>query len=407
MAAVYDVLIVGAGFAGLTIAERLCTRHGLRCLLVERRSHIGGNAYDHLDDHGVRIHAYGPHYFRTNSDRVVEYLSRFTDWHPVQYRVKSFTDGRYWSFPINLETFEQFIGRSATSEEMERWLAERRVPIDRPANSEEIIVSQVGWELYEKFFKGYTLKQWKRHPRDLSPSVCGRIPIRTTRDDRYLRERFQALPSAGYSALFDRMVAACGDALTVMLDTDYREIAPNTDFRHLVYTGPIDEFYDYAFGDLPYRSLRFEKESFTPGQLAERQPISGKAGFWQPAMQVNYPNDEDFTRIVEIKHATGQDCDNTTIVREYPQDYTRGREPYYPVPSPDAEAIYEKYQSLAADGTLPGVFAAGGISRAGVKATFVGRLATYRYYNMDQVVALALEKAEQIGEMSRKKGLTT
>lgn len=400
MAIACDVLIVGAGFAGLTVAERLCTRHGLRCLVVERRSHVGGNAYDHLDDHGVRIHAYGPHYFRTNSDRVVEYLSQFTDWHPVPYRVKSFTDGRYWSFPINLETFEQLIGRSATSEEMERWLAERRVPIAEPANSEEVVISQVGWELYEKFFKGYTLKQWRRDPRELSPAVCGRIPVRTTRDDRYLREKFQALPRDGYSALFSRMIAACGDALTVMLDTDYREIAPHTSFRHLVYTGPVDEFFDYAFGDLPYRSLRFEKESFTPPQLAGRETIAGKPGFWQPAMQVNYPNDEAFTRIVEIKHATGQDCANTTIIREYPQDYARGGEPYYPVPSPDAEVIYERYRSLAASGALPGVFTAGGISRSGVTTSLVGRLATYRYYNMDQVVALAIEEARRIGEYS-------
>ena len=195
----FDYLIVGAGFAGLTAAERLCSQYGKTCLVVEKRAHIGGNAYDHYDDSGVLIHTYGPHYFRTNSPRIKDYLSEFTEWHPVDYKILSRSEGRYWNFPINLNTFEQLVGHPATSEEMEAWLEENRVPIENPANSEEVIISQVGWDLYEKFFKGYTLKQWKRHPKDLDASVCGRIPIRTNRDDRYLREEFQALPKAGYT----------------------------------------------------------------------------------------------------------------------------------------------------------------------------------------------------------------
>ncbi|MDX2079931.1 MAG: UDP-galactopyranose mutase [Terrimicrobiaceae bacterium] len=383
MAWQFDYLIVGAGFSGLTMAERLANELGRTSLVVEKRDHIGGNAYDKYDDHGVLIHTYGPHYFRTNSPRIREYLSQFTAWHPVDYRILSFARGRYWNFPINLNTFEQFVGRAATTEEMEAWLAAQRVAIENPANSEEVIISQVGWELYDLFFKGYTLKQWRRHPRDLDASVCGRIPIRTNRDDRYLREDFQALPKAGYTRLFECMVAACGDKVRVLLRTDYREVLPHVTFRRMIYTGPIDEFFDFSEGALPYRSLRFEPESFTPDQLREREPISGRKGFWQPAMQVNYPNDEDFTRIVEVKHATGQLCENTTIVREYPDDYAPGKEAYYPIPAPDAAAIYKRYKERA-DAT-PDV-------------SFIGRLATYRYYNMDQVVGMALAEFDRIKE---------
>jgi UDP-galactopyranose mutase len=377
----FDYLIVGAGFAGLTAAERLCSQYGKTCFVVEKRTHIGGNAYDRYDDSGVLIHNYGPHYFRTNSPRIKEYLSGFTEWHPVDYTILSHTEGRYWNFPINLNTFEQIVGHPATSEEMEAWLEEKRIPIENPANSEEVIISQVGWELYEKFFKGYTLKQWKRHPKDLDASVCGRIPIRTNRDDRYLREEFQALPKAGYTRMFERMIEACGDGLRIMLNTDYREIMESFDFSHMIYTGPIDEFFDNRFGQLPYRSLRFENESFGPEELKEREAVAGKPGFWQPAMQVNYPNEQEYTRIVEVKHATGQLCANTTIVREYPEDFGPGKEAYYPIPAPDAAALYKRYKELA--DAEPGV-------------SFIGRLATYRYYNMDQVVGMALAEVDRL-----------
>ena len=381
MSSSFDYLIVGAGFAGLTAAERLCTQHGKKCLIIEKREHLGGNAYDRYDDHGVLIHHYGPHYFRTNSPRIKDYLSQFTEWHPVDYKILSHTGGVYWKFPINLNTFEQIIGRESTSEEMEAWLEKKRVPIENPKNSEEVIISQVGWELYEKFFKGYTQKQWKRHPKDLDASVCGRIPIRTNRDDRYLREEFQALPKAGYTRMFERMVDACGDRLRIVLKTDYREILSSHSYDRMIYTGPIDEYFDNRFGQLPYRSLRFENESFGPNELKEREAIAGKPGFWQPAMQVNYPNEEAYTRIVELKHATGQLCANTTIVREYPDDFGPGKEPYYPVPAPDAAALYKKYKELA---------------DAEKNVSFIGRLATYRYYNMDQVVGMALAEVNKI-----------
>lgn len=370
----FDYLIVGCGFAGLVFAERACAA-GKRCLIVEKRAHIGGNCYDHYDDHGVLIHTYGPHYFRTNSPRIREYLSQFTEWHGVEYKIKSFSDGRYWNFPVNLNTFEQLIGEESTSEAFEQWLETKRVAIDSPQNSEEVIISQVGWDLYKLFFEGYTLKQWKRHPRDLDASVCGRIPIRTNRDDRYLREDFQALPKAGYTRMFERMIEKCGGQLKILLNTDYREVLPYVRYIKMVYTGPIDAFYDHRFGPLPYRSLRFERESFSEEALKSRVGVSGKEGFWQPAMQVNYPNEEAFTRIVEVKHATGQQCRNTTIVREYPEDYEVGKDPYYPIPAPDAAAQYKQYKALADQER---------------DVIFIGRLATYRYYNMDQVVGMAL-----------------
>jgi len=348
------------------MAERLASQLGKRCLVVDRRPHIGGNAHDHTDAAGVMLHTYGPHYFRTNSDRIVQYLGQFTEWHPVEYKILSRVDGRYWQFPINLNTFEQLMGRSSTSEEMEATLAEWRIDIPEPKNSEEVIVSQVGWKLYEMFFKNYTRKQWKRDPKDLDASVCGRIPIRTNRDDRYLSEKFQALPKEGYTRMFQKILDH--PLIEVRLNTDYRALLPDHRFQHMVYTGAIDEYFDHCYGPLPYRSLRFEPETL-PQE------------YFQPAMQVNYPNEEEFTRIVELKHATGQKLPVTTIVREYPEDYGPGKEAYYPIPAPDARVLYEKYRLRAESET---------------NVSFIGRLATYRYYNMDQVVGMALAEFERL-----------
>ncbi len=364
----YDFLVVGAGFSGATIAERLASG-GKRVLVMDRRRHIAGNSHDAYDPTSdILTHTYGPHYFRTNSERVRSYLSRFTKWHPVEYQILSFTDGRYWQFPINLNTFEQFLGRASSSEEMSAWLEEKRIPIAEPANSEEVILSQVGWELYEKFFKGYTLKQWKRYPQDLDASVCGRIPIRTNRDNRYLSEKFQELPIGGYTRLVDSMLAHPN--IQVLLNADFRELREQVEYGHLIYTGMIDEYFGYCFGKLPYRSLRFERETHS-------------VEYYQPAMQVNYPNEQDFTRIVEIKHATGQRSPLTTIVKEYPEDFGEGKEPYYPIPAPESKRLYDQYEGLAQ-------------RESGV--TFLGRLATYRYYNMDQVVAAALLASDRLLE---------
>ncbi len=373
-------LIIGAGFSGIVAAHQL-SNAGHTCTIVDRRPHLAGNAHDSHNQAGLLIHNYGPHYFRTNSQRIVDYLSQFTDWHPVDYTIKSHTEGRYWPFPINLNTFEELIGKPATSADFEQYLAENRHHIPNPQNSEEVILSQVGSRLYELFFEGYTLKQWKRHPRELDPSVCGRIPIRTNRDDRYLSEEFQALPKNGYTALLENILANSPNT-TLHLNTDFKEARQKFPHDHLIFTGAIDEYFDRKFGALPYRSLRFEHESFTAAQLIPRESISGKPGFWQPAMQVNYPEkDVPFTRIVELKHATGQNIAATSIVREYPDDWDPSKEPYYPVPAPDAAAIYKKYASLAA---------------AETNTSFIGRLATYRYYNMDQVTAMAIATTEKL-----------
>lgn len=362
----FDYLIVGAGFAGSVLAERLASVAGRRCLVVDRRPHIGGNAYDSVDRSGILLHHYGPHYFRTNSQLVIDYLSRFTAWHDVAYKILSSTHGRLWNFPINLNTFEQFIGKSSTPEEMRATLDKWRENIPNPRNSEEVILSQVGRPLYEMFFEGYTLKQWKRHPRELDASVCGRIPIRFNRDDRYLSEHFQALPRDGYTAVFERLLDH--PLITLELGTSYREAAKRVSFRRLIYTGMIDEYFDHCFGPLPYRSLRFEPETLA-------------TEFFQPAMQINYPNDEAFTRIVEIKHATGQSNPATTIIREFPDDYEPGKEAYYPIPAPDSKSLYHRYQELAASHP---------------EVCFVGRLAQYRYYNMDQIVAMALSTFQKM-----------
>ena len=375
-----DFLIIGAGFAGLVIAERLSAA-GWKCVVVDRRNHLGGNAYDGIDRAGVLIHHYGPHYFRTNSPRIVDYLSAFTEWHAVSYTIKSRARGRYWSFPINLNTFEEYLGRPSTTDEFSAWLECNRIDIADPKNSEEVIISQVGRELYELFFEGYTLKQWNRHPRELDASVCGRIPIRTNRDDRYLSESFQALPKHGYTALFETMLNA-SPGVELYLGVDFEEASARWSHKHLIFTGAIDEFYNRRFGPLPYRSLRFEPESFSAEQLLGRESVSGKPGFWQPALQVNYPGaDVPFTRIVEMKHATGQQIDATTIIREFPKDWALGDEPFYPVPAPEARAAYQRYSELAA---------------AEPATSFIGRLATYRYFNMDQVTGMALAEADKL-----------
>lgn len=362
----FDYLIVGAGFAGAVMAERLASQSNKRCLVIDKRDHIAGNSHDRYDATGVLIHQYGPHYFRSNSQRIIDYLSQFTEWHSVDYKILSWAEGRHWQFPINLNTFEQLIGRPSTPEEMQQTLNEWRIPIESPKNSEEVIISQVGWKLYEMFFKNYTRKQWKRDPKDLDASVCGRIPVRTNRDDRYLSESFQALPKEGYTAMIQRILDHPN--IEIFLNTSYEDVKNAVRWSHLVWTGPIDEYFGYIHGPLPYRSLRFEFETI-------------QQEYYQPAMQVNFPNDHEYTRIVEIKHATGQQLPHTTISREYPADWELGKEAYYPIPAPDTAALYHKYADLA---------------KQEKNVSFLGRLATYRYYNMDQVVGMALAEFEKL-----------
>jgi UDP-galactopyranose mutase len=372
MPAKYDYVIVGAGFSGLVLAERLGSI-GKRCLVVEKRAHIGGNCHDRRDSHGLFYHVYGPHYFRTYSTAVRTYLSRFTEWHEVQYRVRVFTRGTYWSFPLNLETFRQLKNApAATEDDFKAYLAAHALNIPNPANAKEAILAVAGQELYELFYAGYTAKQWGRPADSLDASVTQRIPIRTQADDRYFQEDFQALPKEGYHRLFERLLAVSGAEL--QLNTDYRAALPGLSYGHLIYTGPLDEYFDCRWGALPYRTLRFELE----------ETRSGPSGFAQPALQINHPGPEPFTRAVELKHVTGQVSPWTNIVREFPDEYRAGEsEPYYPLPGPESRELAQRYRDLAAQ--EPNV-------------TFIGRLAQYRYLNMDQIVAGALHTFDRLTE---------
>jgi UDP-galactopyranose mutase len=369
----YDYLIVGAGLSGLVLAERLRSL-GRSCLVVERRDHIGGNCHDRKDRNGLFYHVYGPHYFRTNSEVVRTYLSRFTDWHDAKYRVNVFTRGTYWSFPVNLGTYRQLSRNpAATEDDFKAYLARSAHPIPSPANSKEAILASVGTELYELFYKGYTEKQWGRPAEALDASVCRRIPIHTGLDERYFRDEFQALPKQGYHPMFEAILEASGADLR--LETDYRDVVRLVRHRHLIYSGPLDEYFDCRFGPLPYRTARYALE-----ELDEAAVPAG--GFVQPVLQVNYPGPEAFTRTVEMKHATGQASRASNLVREFPAEYRPGEsDPNYPVPGPESDSLAARYRELAE--REPGV-------------TFIGRLAQYRYLNMDQVVGAALHTFEKL-----------
>jgi UDP-galactopyranose mutase len=354
----FDYLIVGAGFAGAVLAERLATGSEKCVLLVDRRPHIGGNAYDFHNADGVLVHAYGPHIFHTNSEEVFSYLSRFTRWRPYEHRVLAQVDGQLLPIPINRTTLNLHYGLDLSPAEAESFLKARAEPIDVIRNAADAVLSRVGSELYEKFFRFYTRKQWDVDPEALDKAVTARIPVRFDDDDRYFSDRFQMMPRDGFTLLFENMLDHPG--ITLALATDYRDALRDARFEKLIHTGPIDEFFEYRFGKLPYRSI-------------ELRHVTLDRERFQPVAVVNYPSpDVPYTRVTEYKHLTGQRHPKTTISYEYP---CWGGEPYYPVPSPANAELYRRYRELA-DG-LPDV-------------AFVGRLGSYRYYNMDQVVAQAL-----------------
>jgi UDP-galactopyranose mutase len=363
----FDYLIVGAGFAGSVLAERLAAGLNKRVLVVDRRPHIGGNAYDHYDEAGVLIHRYGPHIFHTNAQRIVDYLSQFTEWRPYEHLVLAQVDGQQVPIPINLTTLNRLYGLNMTTEqEAADFLASRAEPVQDIQTSEDVVINGIGRELYQKFFRGYTRKQWGLDPSQLDKSVTSRIPTRTNTDDRYFTDSFQQMPKHGYTRMFEKMLAHRN--IKVMINTDYREIRDEIQHDHLIFCGPIDEYFDYRFGKLPYRSLKFEHK-----QLEQEQ--------FQAVGTVNYPSEDvPYTRISEYKHLTGQVHPKTSITYEYP---SAEGDPYYPIPRPENAELYRRYQQLA-DQT-PGV-------------TFVGRLGTYKYYNMDQVVGQALALYKRIEE---------
>ena len=353
----FDYLIVGAGFAGSVLADRLARGLGLKVLVVDRRPHIGGNAYDRYDDAGVLIHPYGPHIFHTNSAEIFDYLSRFTKWRPYQHRVLASVDGQMVPMPINLDTVNSLYGLNLTSFEMTKFLESVAEKTEQIRTSEDVVVSKVGRDLYNKFFRGYTRKQWGLDPSELDASVTSRIPTRTNRDDRYFADTYQAMPLHGYTRMFEAMLDHPN--IKVMTNTDYREVVDIVPWRYMVYSGPIDAFFNFKYGKLPYRSLRFEHATLPQERF-------------QDVGTVNHPNDYGYTRVSEFKHITGQKHASTSIVYEYP---CAEGDPYYPVPRPENATLYKRYEEEA---------------ERTENVTFVGRLATYRYYNMDQVVGQAL-----------------
>ncbi len=361
----YNWLVVGAGFAGATLAHKLASERGDRVLIIDRRPHIAGNAYDHLDEAGLLVHRYGPHIFHTNSDAVSSFLSQFTEWRPYEHRVRAWVDGRLVPLPINLDTVNDLYGLDLDSDGLAAWFAAKAEPVSDIRTSEDVVVSQVGRELYEKFFRGYTRKQWGLDPCELDRAVTARVPVRTNRDDRYFTDSFQAMPRDGYTAMFARMLDHPN--IDVRLSTDWADVKDSVAFERLVWTGPVDEFFDYRFGKLPYRSIRFHHETVD----RERFQSTGT---------INYPQTEDYTRITEYKYLTGQSHPQTSLTYEYP---TAEGDPYYPIPRPENQALYKCYEAFA--DALP-------------ETWFVGRLATYRYLNMDQVVGQALATFRRIEE---------
>jgi UDP-galactopyranose mutase len=364
----FDYLIVGAGFAGSVLAERLAAGSNKKVLLCDKRPHIGGNAYDHYNEAGILVHKYGPHIFHTNSREVFEYLSRFTEWRSYQHRVRASVDGQIVPIPINLDTINTLYGLNLTSFEVEEFFQKVAEPVEHIRTSEDVVVNRVGRELYEKFFKNYTRKQWGLDPSELDASVTSRVPTRTNRDDRYFTDTYQAMPLNGFTRMFEKMLDHPN--IKIMLNCDYREIEKDIPFAEMIYTGPVDAYFDYCYGKLPYRSLEFKHETHD-------LPV------FQTAPVVNYPNEHLYTRVTEFKYLTGQEHTKTSIVYEFPK--SQG-DAYYPVPRKENSELYARYKALAE--TTPNVH-------------FVGRLATYKYYNMDQIVAQALTTYSKIAGMKR------
>lgn len=352
-----DYLVVGAGFAGSVCAQQLAAA-GRKVLVIDKREHIGGNAFDRLDEHGLLIHEYGPHIFHTNSAPVFEYLSQFTEWRPYEHRVLASISGNTFPIPINRTTINSLYGLNLDEDGVAEYLERVREPRTEIRTSEDVVLSSVGSDLCEKFFRGYTKKQWNLDLSELSAGVAARIPTRTNDDDRYFTDRYQAMPLHGYTKMFERMLDHPN--IEVRTGVRFSDARGTIDRRETIYTGPIDEYFDCRFGRLPYRSLRFEHEHVCD---CER---------FQPVGTVNYPNEHAYTRITEFKHLTGQVHSGTSVVREYP---CGDGDPYYPVPNPANESLFKRYDELAA--CEEGVY-------------FLGRLAQYRYYNMDQVTAAAL-----------------
>jgi UDP-galactopyranose mutase len=357
----YDIVCVGAGISGATLAERYASL-GKKVLVIDKRDHIAGNCFDYVNEHGILVSKYGPHYFHTNYDDVWRYVNQFTKFNEYQHRVLSYVDGKLVPVPVNIDTVNQLFGENITTEEqMKIWLENHTENIETPQNSEESSLRRVGRDLYEKMFKGYTKKQWDMYPSELEASVMDRIPVRTNHDNRYFTDIHQGVPEYGYTKMFENILK--NPNIEVRLNTTYEEVEKEIQgFEKLFFTGKIDSYFQEKLGKLQYRSLNFEFETLDQE-------------WFQSHGQINYPNDHDYTRIVEYKHSTGQKHPKTTISKEYS---TWDGEPYYPVPSQKNRNLYDKYKIEAEKLEKNGIF-------------FVGRLANYKYFNMDQAFKNALD----------------
>ena len=357
-----DVIIVGGGPVGCVLANKLSNELNLKCLIIEKRNHIAGNCYDEYNKKGLLYHKYGPHYLRFKNRKTLNYLSKFTKWIPGEYIVKSYVNKKLYPIPINLETLEMFFKRKFNSKkDVMDFLDKKRIKLKKIKNAEDFILSKLGKEIYENFYKNYTIKQWGIHPRNLSKTITGRLPIRINRNPYYVKEKLRLMPKKGFTEMFKKMIN--NKNVTVKLNTDFNKVKKDLRFKHfLIYTGEPDRYFNYKYGKLNWRSLIFKFKNHNKK-------------FLQKCVQYNYPNDYKYTRTVEIKHVTKQKSKYTVISKEYP---TNKGDPYYPIINVKNLRLFKKYETLMDKEAKNNIF-------------FEGRLARYTYYNTDEVIERALD----------------
>ena len=357
-----DVIIIGGGPVGCVLAERITSVLKLDCTIIEKRNHIAGNCYDELNSKGLLYHKYGPHYLRFKNKKTMNYLSKFTEWIPGEYIVKSSVDKKLYPFPINLDTLEMFFNcKFKSKKDVLKFLKKKQIKIKKPKNFEEFVISRLGKDIYEKFYKNYTLKQWNIHPKKLAKEIAGRLPIRFNRNPYYVREKLRFMPKKGFTYMFNKMIKS--KKIKVKLNTDFFRFRKKIKFNHfMIYTGEPDRYFNFKYGKLDWRSLIFKFQNF------KRKNI-------QSCVQYNFPNDHKYTRTVEIKHVTKQRNNYTVISKEYP---TNKGDPYYPISNQKNIKLFKKYENLIIKEMKKNIY-------------FEGRLAKYKYFNTDEVIESALD----------------